>query len=580
MSVYSFPPRQRVTLTIRPAASAKLIGCSSSKGICEMSLRRSLQALLRVLAWAGVGGLLLRVAPAATIVWDGTGTSWNVLSSWSQVSNSTTPDPAAKPGANDTAAFNIETVNSRQDPLMAGPQSVRGLVFSSLGHIRLVGSVGGLTPTELTVGLGGIFSSGANIHETAEDVVINLAGAQTWTSGGVLGDVELIVNGPVNMGSNRLTLDGSSATVLFGPLSGTGGVTKQGSGTLSLSSSNSFTGDLSILGGTVGLFDNGALNATTPVAVTFGASGTLGLYGRSVVVSGLTTAPGSTSAIVENGSSTNVATLTVAVSAATPNAFAGVIRDNIAPLNLKKTGAGVLTLSGNNTYTGATTVEQGTLTVDGSLARGVLVKSGAILAGVGTIGQTVIVEAGGTLAPGNFTGEMTLGTLTMNAGATLALEIGGMLAGAQHDRLESAGSLAFDGTLRVSLIGGFMPSAGQSFDLFDWNFQLGRFDVLDLPALTPGLAWNTSQLYHTGNLLVGYAGDFDFDGDVDGADFLAWQRGESANPLSAADLDAWKANFGAPASSFPAAAAVPEPTTVALLLMAAAGAILRQRSAA
>lgn len=537
-----------------------------------MSLRPSLQALVRVLAWAGVGGLLLRVAPAATIVWDGTGTNWNVLSSWSQVSNSTTPDPAAKPGANDTAVFNIETVNSRQDPLMAGPQSVRGLVFSSLGPIRLAGSVGGLTPTELTVGLGGIFSSGANIHETAEDVVINLLGAQTWTTSD---DGQLAIYGPVNIGSNRLTFDGSSDTVLFGPLSGTGGLTKQGSGTLSISSSNSFTGDLSILGGTVGLFDNGALNATTPVAVAFGASGTLGLYGHGVVVSGLT---GPSSAIVENGSLTNVATLTVAVSAATPNAFAGVIRDNAAPLNaplnLTKTGAGVLTLSGSNTYTGATTVQQGTLTIDGSLARGVLVKSGAILAGSGTIGQTVTVEAGGTLAPGNLTGEMTLGTLTMNAGATLALEIGGVLAGAQYDRIESAGSLAFDGTLRISLIGGFMPSAGQSFDLFDWNFQLGMFDVLDLPALEPGLAWNTSQLDNTGTLLVGYAGDFDFDGDVDGADFLAWQRGESANPLSAADLDAWEGNFGAVAPLAAASTAMPEPTTAALLMVAATGLLL------
>jgi autotransporter-associated beta strand protein len=545
-----------------------------------MSRPRSLQVLLCVLAWAGVGVLFLRVAPAATIVWDGTGTNWNVLSSWSQVSNSTTPDPAAKPGPNDTAVFNIETVNLRQDPLMAGPQSVRGMVFSSLGHVRLAGTVGGLTPTELTVGLGGILSSGANIHETAEDVVINLLGAQTWTTSGA---GQLAIYGPVNLGSNPLTFDGSSDTVLFGPLSGTGGLTKQGSGTLSLSSSNNFTGDLSILGGTVGLFDNGALNPTTPVAVAFGAGGTLGLYGHGVVVSGLTTAPGSTSAVVENGSSTNVATLTVAVGAATPNVFAGVIRDNSAPmnapLNLKKTGAGVLTLSGSNTYTGATTVEQGTLTIDGSLARGVLVKSGAILAGGGTIGQTVTVEAGGTLAPGNLTGEMTLGTLTMHAGATLAFEIGGVLAGAQYDRIESAGSLAFDGTLRISLIGGFMPSAGQSFDLMDWNFRLGTFDVLDLPALTPGLAWNTSQLNNTGTLLVGYAGDFDFDGDVDGADFLRWQRGESGNPLSAADLDAWKANFGAPASSG-AAAAVPEPTTVALLLLAAAGTIIRKRSAA
>ncbi|MCA9235194.1 MAG: hypothetical protein KDA44_06970, partial [Planctomycetales bacterium] len=39
-------------------------------------------------------------------------------------------------------------------------------------------------------------------------------------------------------------------------------------------------------------------------------------------------------------------------------------------------------------------------------------------------------------------------------------------------------------------------------------------------------------------------GDFDEDGDVDGGDFLAWQRGNSPTPLSADDLAAWQANFG------------------------------------
>ena len=40
-------------------------------------------------------------------------------------------------------------------------------------------------------------------------------------------------------------------------------------------------------------------------------------------------------------------------------------------------------------------------------------------------------------------------------------------------------------------------------------------------------------------------GDFDQDGDVDGQDFLVWQRGESPDPLSASDLSDWQANFGA-----------------------------------
>ena len=45
--------------------------------------------------------------------------------------------------------------------------------------------------------------------------------------------------------------------------------------------------------------------------------------------------------------------------------------------------------------------------------------------------------------------------------------------------------------------------------------------------------------------------DFDDDGDVDGNDFLAWQRGESPNPLSQSDLDNWQASFGvAPSGDF------------------------------
>ena len=54
-------------------------------------------------------------------------------------------------------------------------------------------------------------------------------------------------------------------------------------------------------------------------------------------------------------------------------------------------------------------------------------------------------------------------------------------------------------------------------------------------------------------------GDFDSDGNVDGGDFLAWQRGESPTAYSASDLSDWKANFPTPPPSSAAAAPVPEP---------------------
>jgi hypothetical protein len=68
-------------------------------------------------------------------------------------------------------------------------------------------------------------------------------------------------------------------------------------------------------------------------------------------------------------------------------------------------------------------------------------------------------------------------------------------------------------------------------------------------------------------------GDFDLDGDVDGHDFLLWQRGGSPSPFSPSDLALWQTNYGAP--SVVALSAVPEPSSLLILsvgfLMAAPG---------
>jgi pectate lyase len=71
-------------------------------------------------------------------------------------------------------------------------------------------------------------------------------------------------------------------------------------------------------------------------------------------------------------------------------------------------------------------------------------------------------------------------------------------------------------------------------------------------------------------------GDFDGDGDVDGGDFLKWQRGESPTPLSQADLNTWRMNFGPGVGA--AAAVVPEPATeVWGAALVAAGSMIRRR---
>jgi hypothetical protein len=82
------------------------------------------------------------------------------------------------------------------------------------------------------------------------------------------------------------------------------------------------------------------------------------------------------------------------------------------------------------------------------------------------------------------------------------------------------------------------------------------------------------------------AGDYDYDRDVDGADFLLWQRdfgsttnlaadGDGSLVVDDADLNVWKTSFGASATAV--IAAVPEPSALVLLATAALGVCFRKR---
>lgn len=104
-----------------------------------------------------------------------------------------------------------------------------------------------------------------------------------------------------------------------------------------------------------------------------------------------------------------------------------------------------------------------------------------------------------------------------------------------------------------------IPSAwqGEWFNLFNDSlemlssqFVLDPYEVLFL-TLTPQSA------------------DFNLDGVVDGRDFLAWQRGESHQPLSSKDLALWQAQYGLPALFGASPVTVPEPTVASLSLLLA-----------
>jgi endo-1,4-beta-xylanase len=82
-------------------------------------------------------------------------------------------------------------------------------------------------------------------------------------------------------------------------------------------------------------------------------------------------------------------------------------------------------------------------------------------------------------------------------------------------------------------------------------------------------------------LLADTSADFNADGAIDGADFLAWQRDMTTQGYSAADLRSWTVQFTMPNTtslSSDAAAQVPEPLSVRTLLSAGAGLLLRRGS--
>ena len=119
----------------------------------------------------------------------------------------------------------------------------------------------------------------------------------------------------------------------------------------------------------------------------------------------------------------------------------------------EKTGDGNLLLTGNSTYSDATAVSSGKLSVNGSLASAVSVGSGATVGGSGTIGG-LTVNSGGTLAPGNSIGTLTsTGNATFASGSTYAVEID---ADGSSDRLAVTGTItiANDVSLIITPLGG------------------------------------------------------------------------------------------------------------------------------
>ena len=411
----------------------------------------------------------------------------------------------------------------------------------------------------------------SNSTTTAANATFNIDGA-TVSNGGTGG---LFFDGG-SAGDAIINVNAGTASGAAGGQLRFGFSTSAGNATI-----NAGAGLAGAGGGRVSL---SASTDATNARITIGANGALDLFGFGDAPVGSLDAEGS---IFLGQTGLRIGGLN------TSNTISGPIGGYSGNTNAKltKVGTGTLTLTGANTYAGDTNVEAGSLVVNGSMASKIIVKSGATLLGGGSITGDVSINSGATLAPGTSPGTLTLRNLALAGGSQLNFELGD--AARDHIVLTNSGNVSLGGTLNVSLAGSFTPTLGQSYPLFEGSIGSisGVFQSIVVPTIN-GLTFNLAQSASSTMLQVVnapfLAGDYNGNGTVDAADYVAWRNAgtllNDATPgVQPGDYDIWRANFGLTAGNGSVAGAnatVPEPATLALLMIAAAGWYLLRRRVA
>jgi fibronectin-binding autotransporter adhesin len=234
------------------------------------------------------------------------------------------------------------------------------------------------------------------------------------------------------------------------------------------------------------------------------------------------------------------------LAAAIPNASDG------GPVGVTKSGAGKWVLTGNNTYTGATNVDEGTLLINGNHtgAGNTTVAAGGVLGGTGSLAGNVLFEEGASFVTEFMTGMIDPLAITGNVDLTAL-----------------ANALSVTGT-----------GTGSSWVIATYGGTLtGTFENVTSGFTVDYGTGSNSQI--TLNLAgpMGVAGDYNQNGIVDAADYVFWRNnlgagslpnegGISPGMVDADDYNFWRSRFGATsgAGAGLGSSNVPEPTNIVL----------------
>ncbi len=390
---------------------------------------------------------------------------------------------------------------------------------------------------------GGLTVNGNALVAFTADAQLGAAGGGITLGGGGLTfnsatATAITVSRPVTLGAaggNLATLPNTVLTVA-GAVSGPGGLSIGSgdgavTGVVALTNANSYTGPTYLL-------NNATLRIASDANVG-GAAQPLNVLGGTLQFGASATfsKPVYFAAVANLDTNGNAVTLAGPLS-------------GLVPTGINKVGAGTLTLAASSPlYDGAFFVNAGTLNLAAAntlpQVTTLVVNSGGTLAGNGAVGGSVSVAAGGTLAPGNSAGRISVGnTVTFAANSVAFMELGGATS-ADYDQLLVGGALNLNGTLTLSLLNNFVPTLNEKFYLFD-----------DLGLLSP-----------TGTFANGTgAGNLLFTDNAGNTYQINYADHDPADLSNALNNDVSLTVVGL--------AVVPEPSTWALLLAAGVGGLL------
>jgi len=222
------------------------------------------------------------------------------------------------------------------------------------------------------------------------------------TTGSIASTVDIVTQTGATFAVNR-----SNAVSIPNVISGGGQFTQMGSGSTTLSGTNTFTGPVNVNGGTL----------VFGTASNLGAGAAINFNGGSLAYAGGNTADVSSRAVTfgASGGTIDIGANNVSFANSIGSGGAGAFT---------KAGSGRLTLAAGGTYAGATSVTGGELRVNGPLSSPtVSLASATTLSGSGTLAGAVTLADGATLSPGNAAvGSLTLGSLTTSGGSSLIWE--------------------------------------------------------------------------------------------------------------------------------------------------------------